>query len=135
VIGEEALDPLSSLGRELDDVAAAVLGVTLAPHPALGGQLVDDERDVRAAGQELLADVALPQRTEMQEHLQDPELRFGQADARQLLLETAADRARGADEFDERVERPNPGTTSAIVGSHASPPGEISDYSAMIDSS
>src|SRR5205823_7272352 len=83
VAGEYLRDEPPPLGCEVHGHVASIVVATLAPHQPAALEVVDDGRDVAAAAQQLGAERALAEGTEVQQGLQDAELRRGQPDVRQ----------------------------------------------------
>src|SRR6266849_6779009 len=97
---------------------AAIIRMPLALDPAFLLELIHDQRDVRAGGEQLLAELTLEEGTEMEKSFQDPELALGQAQLEESMFQTSADRSPGAHQIDVRVERTDLIRLAAVTSSH-----------------
>src|SRR2546422_5658154 len=74
VAGKDSGDEAAALGGEVDCHVTAIVTAPFAAHQTPTLEVVDDGRDVATAHQQLAAEDALPERSEMQQRLQDAEL-------------------------------------------------------------
>lgn len=104
--GEDARDEAAAGGGQGDAHASAILGAAGPPdHPA-AFEVVEDDRDIAAAAQELAGELALVHRAEMKESLEDAELSGGKAFASEGAGEDGGQGFGGAGELDVGIEGP-----------------------------
>jgi hypothetical protein len=105
----------------VDRHVTAIVTAALAAHQAPALEVVDDGRDVAAAHQQLVAQDALAQRSEMQERFHDAELRRRQPGLGQWSAQPDTHRGRGPRQLDIRVESPDLGRPPVVMRSHRVP--------------
>src|SRR5688572_16798492 len=88
---EDPLDQAPAAGGEVDVHEAAVLRVALSARQAAPLEVAHDQGHVAAALEQLRAQVALGQRAQEEQRLEDSELAHGQVDVAQVLVDADAD--------------------------------------------
>src|SRR5262249_14843368 len=121
VVGKHLRDEPAPLGGQVNGDLPAIVPAALTPYQASRFEVVDDGRDVAAAHQQLVAEHALPQRSQVQEGLEDAELGRRQPSRRQGWGEAGPDRADGPRQLDVGVESPHLGGPAGLVSSHPTP--------------
>jgi hypothetical protein len=123
---EEARHKAASRGRQVHRHHAAVVPAALAAHPAMLFEVVNDQGDVPAAFEQLLPELALAQRPEMQEGLERPELADGEPGGLVRRRRASGQGVGGAKQGDIGVEGANLLGRASVVCRHIR---SISDYS------
>src|SRR5437870_5662764 len=120
VAGERLLDGPPALRGQIDEYAPPVPLDALAPHQAALFQLVDEQDDVGAAGQELWSQMAGLQRPQVEQRFEQAELVAGEAVFPHRGFQARREGGRAADQLDERVQGPDFARLSPVVCPHES---------------
>jgi hypothetical protein len=120
VTGKDRGDqPASPLG-ERDHDEAAIVATALLLHQAPANEVAHHDRRVAVAAQQLLTELALAERTMVQQRLQHAELPDREPGLRHHAAHPRRDRLGGPHELDVGVEGSRLGRRARIAGRHRS---------------
>lgn len=105
MVGEDVGDEPAPHHREGHCLITAIILAARALHEAPAEQIAHDHRGVGVAAEELLPEVALAHRAQVEEDVQRGELAERQLLQREVAVGPRRDRLRGADELEVGIER------------------------------
>jgi hypothetical protein len=120
VTGKDRGDqPASPLGQR-DHDEAAIVATPLLRDQAAAHEVADHDRGVAVAAQQLLAELALAERTVVQQRLQHAELPDGEPGLRHHAADPRRDRLGRPHQLDVGVEGGRLGRRTRVAGRHRS---------------